>query len=360
MINKPTGQLPRKGTGSEKKENHSLHEFLRLPRLLGAVSLPLSVACLVCANLAAAPSSVNAPIGDILANLGDAGLNGQPGLSFDFVRHPGADEIKRLGFAFKLRHQVVLAHGRKAVSDWQIPALRTAVCLSEEGDLTWLRPDGRTVRFKKTGAGFSSGNEGSTARVSPDGGEIVISTVQSAKWFYKNGFVESLHAMNQEYYFKTDRESILVIGKKDAGGALLEVRYSDTGLLEELVFTDGKKCSFQWTPDNCLRGVDGNAGTQVEFEYDNRLLKNWRLGGGALRELKWIPVGLTRRMAFGKPPVLLGGDSLYDYRWSRRGSVDILDVSRRSGVFVSRTRFSAAGIEQKTPYETLRHAYGKP
>ena len=344
------------------------------PRGLAARATML-LACLFCAFPAATFPAKADSIATILENLGNVGRNGLPSLSFDFIRHPSATELKSLGFAFKLQHQAGLAHGRKARTDWRISALGTAVYFDEQGDLAWLHPNGRTVRYPKTEVGFARAGDGSTARVSPDGKEVEISTPRGVIWSFKEGFLESARSGRHEYSFKTDRETILAVRKNAAadsrpetnpgggipaaGKPLLEVKYSETGQLSEIVFADGKKCSFQWTPDNCLQRVHGDAGAELAFEYDDRLLKNWRQDDGALHELQWVPMKSTRRLAFGAPPVLLGADSLYQYRWSRKESMDVLDVSRKSGGFVSRTHFSSKGIIQQTPGEELRHVYEK-
>ena len=298
-------------------------------------------------------------LADILANLGNVGTNGLPRLSFDLVEHPLATELGRLGFAFKLSHQVVLAHGKKTVSEWRISGLRTAVYIDGHGDLTWLHPDGRMLKFPISEPGFSSGRDGSSVNVSPDGGMVEITMMRSAIWRYKNGFIESLEAGGRKYYFKTDRETILAISTGGASGGkpLLEINYSNTGFLSEMAFADGKKRLFQWTPDHCLQHIAGDAGPELAFDYDDRLLKSWRKNDGPLNELKWLPAETSFRLATGAPLVLLAEDSLYTYRWRHEGGVDILDVCRKFGARVSRTRLGSRGIVQETPYETLRFVY---
>jgi len=313
-------------------------------------------AWLFCAAIPTASLAREAGIADILGNLGNAGTNGQPNLSFDIVSNPDAAELKRLGFSFKLSHQVNLAYGGKAKSDWRMPALKTAVCLDGQGDLIWLHPSGRLVRFKKTDAGFSKGADGSTAKVSSDGNDVEIITARAARWLFRGGFVESARTGRDSYSFKTNRETILAIGRNDTSEALLEIQYSDAGQLAELVFSDGKKCVFQWDPDDRLRHVYDDAGRRIDFDYDNRLLKSCRVDGGPLQEFKWEPFGTMLRLVLGRSPVVLGEDSSYEYRWEEKESLVVLNIFRKSGGWVSRTSFSTDGIMQQTPQGTLRHA----
>jgi hypothetical protein len=318
----------------------------------------LLAACLFCTGFVGVPFAKGSALGDIVANLGNVALNGQPNLSFDLAaQNPGAVELQRLGFDFNLRHRTVPAHGNKARSDWRLPALATAVYIDGQGDLLWLRPGGAMVTFRKADGAYTKGGDGSTASISPDGNEVKITTIRPAIWFYEGGFIKTVQAGNTGYYFKTDRETILVIKKDGASKPLVEITYSDRGLLSEIVFADGKKASFQWSPDNCLQRVTGDTADALAFEYDNKLLKNWRKGDGALHELKWAPAESIRRMAFGVPPVLLAEDSLYTYRWNREGGADTLTVNRKSGAFVSRTRFGPKEIIQQTPHGELHHAY---
>jgi len=314
---------------------------------------------------------------DVLANLGGVETSGQPNLSFDIVDNPDTIELKRLGFSFKLTHQVSLAHGGMARTDWRIPALKTAAYLGGQEDLTWLRPDGRTVRFHKTNAGLSRGSDGSTALVSSDGNNVEIITTRAVRWLFKAGFVESVQAGVNAYHFKTDRETILAIikgegascspktGEQDTPATmpdsvpLLVIQYSDAGQLEGFAFHNGEKCTFQWTPDGCLQRVYGDESRQIDFEYDNRLLKSYHIDEGPSWELKWQPFSSMLRLALGRPPVMLGEDSSYHYRWKRKESLVILNIYRKSGEWISRTSFSAKGIIQQTTHEILQHAFTK-
>jgi hypothetical protein len=328
------------------------------PWLAPPIHVTLFLACIFCMILAVPPPAKGNSVGAILANLGNVGTNGLPNLSFALAdEHPDAAELKSLGFSLKLQHQVALTYGIKARTDWQVPALKTAVYFDAQGDLLWLHPDGRTVRFPKAGAGFSKASDGSSAKVLPDADEVEITTTKPAIWLYKDGFPEFIQVGSIVYHFKTDRDAILAIVKKESGKPLLEIKYSDEGRLSELVFSDGKKCLFQWSADNCLLCVHGDAGAQIEMGYDKALLKNWRVGDGALHELAWTPIESKRRLAFGVPPVLLGEDPLYKYHWRRKESVDILKVTRKSGEWVSQTHFSSKGIFQQTPYETFQHTF---
>jgi len=314
-------------------------------------------AWLFCSALPATPFAREAGMTDIKANLGNVGTNGQPNLSFDFVNHPDADEIQKLGFTFKLLHQVSLIHGGKARTDWRIPALKTAVYFDWQGDLIWLQPSGRLVRFRKTDAGFSKGSDGSMVKVLSDNNDVEITTARAAKWFFREGFVEFVQAGRNLYSFKTNRETILTISRRGPDRPLLEVHYSDAGQLADLIFSDGRKCSFQWSPDNCLQRVYGDVGRRIDFEYDNRLLKSWRMDEGSSQEIKWQSFGSMLRLVLGRPPVMLGEDSSFEYQWERKESLVILNIFKKSGEWVSRTYFSTLGVIQQTPHETLSHSF---
>ena len=311
---------------------------------------------------------------NILANLGNVGIDGQPNLSFDIVDNPDAAELKRLGFSFKLSHQVCLAHGVQARTGWWMPALKTAVYLDGQGNLAWLRPDGRTVRYQKADGGFDKGNDGSTVMVSSDGNDVEIFTARGARWLFKRGFANFVQSGENAYDFKTDRETILAIVKvagascsqnireQDApatlpGKPLLEIKYSNTGQLAELIFSHGQKYTFQWTPDGCLQSAYNDTGRHFDFEYDNGLLKSYHTDDVTLRQFKWAPFESALRRVLGRPPVMLGEDSSFQYHWERKESLIILNIFRKSGGWISRTCFSSKGVTQQTPHETLRHDF---
>jgi hypothetical protein len=314
----------------------------------------LFVCAWCCVSLCA---SARPPLMEIMENLGNIGTDGHPNLSFDIVDASEVSDLARLGFAFKLVHRVAAGHGHSARTEWQIPCLRTTVHLDGKGDLIWIAPSGRAVRFRKFEDGFAKGNDGSEAKASGEN-EIEITTSSSAKWKYRDGFIETVSDWKGSYVFTTDRESILSIARKtrDRDDPILEVLYTDKGLLSGLGLPGGKTSRFHWSPDHRLLGVEGFAG-KLDFEYENALLASWRLADGPLNTLKWKRLESMRLVAFQKPPVLLAEDSFYNYEWNRRDGIDILVIRRKTGSFLSETRFGPAGMEQRTPYGTTKFPF---
>jgi hypothetical protein len=297
---------------------------------------------------------------EILNNLGNIGTNGQPNLSFDIIETSEVSDLARLGFAFKLVHRVSAGHGQSAITEWQIPCLRTTVHLDGKGDLIWIAPSGRTVQFRKLEDGFAKGNDGSEAKATGEDG-IEITTSPPARWKYRDGFIETISDWKGSYVFTTDRESILSIARKtrDRDDPILEMLYTDKGLLSGLRLPGGRTSRFRWSPDHRLLGVDGSAGVTLDFEYENALLIGWRLADGPLHTLKWKRLESVRLIAFQRPPVLLSEDSFYSYEWDRRGGTDILVIRRKTGSFLSETRFGPTGMEQRTSYGVTKFSFPK-
>jgi hypothetical protein len=318
----------------------------------------LLFACAWCCVSLCASASARSPLMEIMENLGNIGMDGHPNLSFDIADASEVSDLARLGFAFKLVHRVAANHGRSARTEWQIPCLRTAVHLDGKGNLIWIAPSGRTVRFRKLEDGFAKGNDGSEAKA-PGENEIEITTSSQTRWKYRNGFIETITDWKGIHVFTTDRESILSIARKghDRDDPVLEVLYTDKGLLSGLRLPGGKTSRFRWSPEHRLLGVDGSSGMKLDFEYENTLLTGWRLADGPLNTLKWKRLESMRLVAFQRPPVLLAEDSFYHYEWSRHDGIDILVIRRKTGSFLSETRFGPAGMEQRTPYGTTKFSF---
>jgi YD repeat-containing protein len=297
---------------------------------------------------------------EIMASLGNIDLNGIPRLTFDLGT---ADGLARLGFFFKLVHRASPGFDGNARTEWDITGLMTCVHTDGQGNLTWMKPNGQKLRFQKEGDGFALGNDGSRVlRLSGD--RVEIMSAQGAVWKYHGGFIKSVtDGRTGEFSFTTDRESILTIIKSNgepAGEPFLRVAYSARGEVEKLIFKGGRQCDLRWDSDHRLAAVEDASGRRIVFTYDNALLAGWQATDGSANALKWLPRDKPERgLAFGLPPVRLGEDSIFHYKYGREGSINIIKIHTVGGSFVSETRFNSKGIEQRTPYGSNRVVYKK-
>jgi YD repeat-containing protein len=297
---------------------------------------------------------------EIMTSLGNIDLNGIPRASFDLG---AADGLAGLGFFFKLIHRTSPGFDRNARTEWDITGLMTCVHMDGQGNLTWMKPNGRKVRFQKEGDGFALGNDGSRI-LSLSGDELKIMSTQGIIWKYQGGFIKSVtDGRVGEFSFTTDRESIMTIIKsndKHAGKPLLRIVYSDKGEVEKLIFPNNRQCRLQWDSEHRLSAVEDAYGKRTVFTYDNDLLAGWQATDGSSNTLKWLPrENPERGMTFGLPPVRLGGDALFRYEYGREGGINTIRIHTVGGSFVSETRSNSKGIEQRTPYGSNRHVYKK-
>ncbi len=286
---------------------------------------------------------------EILSGMGNVDLSGLPRLSLD---PGGVPELSKLGFYFRLMHKIQIGSDQNARSEWTVSGLRTCVYFEPQGDLIWMKPNGQNVRFPRQGAKFGNGNDGSSAGIF-EAGVIEIKTRQSSLWRYKDGFVESVDdAQLGTFSIASDRESILQILKRknNASIAVMRAEYSETGMLQRMVFSGGRVCSFEWDGMHRLLSVENLSGARTRFEYDGALLIRWSKSDGFSDAYSWkARADAARGIALGRAPVVLGADGSFRYEYARKGNVNIVRVRTADGTFVSETSSGPGGLMQKTP-----------
>jgi len=85
-------------------------------------------------------------LNQIYSKLGNINSSGLPQIKIPLGN---VTELARYGFTFALSHNIVTGYNGTARTEWKITGLRTCVCLNDNGDLVWVRPDSRQIVFKK-------------------------------------------------------------------------------------------------------------------------------------------------------------------------------------------------------------------
>lgn len=285
----------------------------------------------------------------IASNLGNVYLNGLPKLAFDLVDLP---DLARAGIQLRMEHHVMLIHGGKARTRWDMASLRSCIYPENESSLIWVKPGGQIEKIRKTKNGFVKRRD--RLQISEAGDVIEIRSPQGMTWTYRKGALESISDPRfGGLHFTTDRETILKISRvsrESLREVLLEVIYSKQGEIEALMLQNNHYCKFMWSPDHLLMGVENSQNKRITFAYDKGLLSSWRANDGGADFYKWAERENSGWVvAQGWPPVTLLEDSQYKYRLSRSGNINFLLIHTRDNQFFSETRFNSKGIEQRTP-----------
>lgn len=286
---------------------------------------------------------------EILSSMGNVDLNGFPRLSLDLG---GAPELSKLGFYFRLMHKVRIGSDQSAHSEWIVSGLRTCVYLEPKGDLVWIKPNGQNVRYPRQDARLGKAGDGSSVGVF-EAGVIEMTTPQGSLWRYKDGFLESIEdARLGTLSIASDRECILQISrrKNNTAGVIMRAEYSESGMLQRIVFPGGRTCRFEWDDAYRLLGVENTSGVRTRFEYNGALLARWSKSDGFSGAYSWKNrADAAQGIALGRAPVVLGADGFFRYEYARKGNASIVRVYTADGAFVSETSSGPGGLMQKTP-----------
>lgn len=240
----------------------------------------------------------------------------------------GPIELKTLGVAFILEHQIETDYRGQPRSTWRLSGLHSSLVPEGRDHLRWQPLTGPTRKFEraKIARGFALSSTGPWKIRAVDKNEYELRTADGRGWHYLNGrLVGGNHPALGEFRFAVEGALIHEIRRLDTNGSevcWLRAAYDEAGRVTTLTFNLNSTYQFTWNEAGELQMWRGPNGKEVFFSYSLGLLSDVRESGKPPRHFMWVEnKGYARGDSRWMAPVRLVADERegYDYELTKKG-----------------------------------------